>query len=228
MMKVRNMIYICLLACAALASCDTGVTYSEQKNREREIIKNFLERNVVIKYKGDTLANIGKIKVITEEQFANQDSTTNVSQNEFVLFKSKGVYMQIVRKGVGTYLKRNEQRLLALRYWEYNISGDSIQLTNRISQYDKMPEYCTISNIADVLSSSLSSPVPEQSLLYSAYGDSNIPEGWLVAMPYIKIGRQISDEKVAMIRLIVPHSMGHSHASNNVYACLYELIVTER
>ena len=54
------------------------------KEEEREAIKRFIEKE--------------DIKVISFEQFQEQDSTTNVKDNEFVLFSDNGVYMQIVEK----------------------------------------------------------------------------------------------------------------------------------
>ena len=48
------------------------------KEEEREAIKRFIEKE--------------DIKVISFEQFQEQDSTTNVKDNEFVLFSDNGVY----------------------------------------------------------------------------------------------------------------------------------------
>ncbi len=39
--------------------------------------------------------------MISFEQFQEQDSTTNVDENQFVLFSETGVYMQIVEEGNG-------------------------------------------------------------------------------------------------------------------------------
>lgn len=72
-------------------SCNNGKTYAEMKEEEREAIKRFIEKE--------------NIKVISFEQFQEQDSTTNVKDNEFVLFSDNGVYMQIVEKETGMYWK---------------------------------------------------------------------------------------------------------------------------
>ncbi|MBQ5648903.1 MAG: DUF4827 family protein, partial [Clostridia bacterium] len=45
------------------------------------------------------------VKVIDEDQFEEQDSTTNINLNEYVLFKESGVYMQVVERGGGNSLK---------------------------------------------------------------------------------------------------------------------------
>ena len=68
-------------------ACDNDKTYAEMKEEEREAIKRFIE--------------LEGIKVISEDEFEAQDSTTNVSNNEFVLFSESGVYMQVVEKGNG-------------------------------------------------------------------------------------------------------------------------------
>ena len=56
--------------------------------------------------------------------------------------------------------------------------------------------------------------------MLEAYGAS-VPAGWLVAFNYLNIGR--STANLAKVRLIVPHSQGHSTASSNVYPYYYEL-----
>ena len=38
--------------------------------------------------------------VISERQFFDQDTMTDVSKNEFVLLESSGIYLQIVEKGL--------------------------------------------------------------------------------------------------------------------------------
>jgi hypothetical protein len=63
-------------------SCNNGKTYAEMKEEEREAIKRFIEKE--------------DINVISFDQFQEQDSTTNVDENQFVLFSETGVYMQIV------------------------------------------------------------------------------------------------------------------------------------
>ena len=66
-------------------SCDDSKTYAELKEEEREAIKRYIELN--------------NIKVISEAEFQKQDSTTNLSDNEYVLFEESGVYMQVVERG---------------------------------------------------------------------------------------------------------------------------------
>ena len=69
-----------------LQSCNNTKSYADMKKDEQAGISKFITDN--------------NIKVISFEDFASKDSTTDVSKNEYVLFKETGVYMQIVRKGV--------------------------------------------------------------------------------------------------------------------------------
>lgn len=228
-MKMKITYLLLAFTIFLLFSCgSTDKTYGEQKEHEREVVSSFINRNVVMMLGADTLLDLGKIKVITEEEFDKQDSTTNVEENEFVLFSSTGIYMQIVREGAGKRIEHGESRRLICRFWEYNIMGDSLQLTNRIQQYATRPEYMNVSNNSGYINGSFDLTVPTGSLVYSTYGDSNVPDGWLKPLEYVKIGPQTSDDtRIAKVRLIVPHSSGHSHATASVYPCFYELTFQE-
>lgn len=201
--------------------------YADQKKHEREVVDSFLGRKVVMMMGSDTLLNLGKIKVITEEAFELQDSVTDVSKNEYVLFSNSGIYMQIVREGTGKRIESGENRRLLCRFWEYNIMGDSLQLTNRVAQYAKNPEYLDVSNRYGTFSGSFDISVQTGSLMYNTYQDAVVPDGWLKPLGYIKVGAQTGEERIAKVRLIVPHSSGHSHAMANVYPCFYELTFQE-
>lgn len=221
-------LYFVLLMVMLLSSCGaTDQDYAEQKEHEREVISSFINRNVVMTYQGDTLLNLGKIKVITEEQFELQDSTTDVSKNEFVLFSSTGIYLQIVRKGTGKRIESGENRRLLCRFWEYNIQGDSLQLTNRLPVYALMPEYLDVSNKYGVFSGSFDTSVKTGSMMYSMYSDTQVPEGWLKPLEFVRVGPQTGEERIAKVRVIVPHGSGQQHAIANVYPCFYELTFQE-
>jgi hypothetical protein len=61
-------------------------------------------------------------------------------------------------------------------------------------------------------------------VMANTYGSNQVPTGWLVPLTYIKLGRpQTKDEKVAHVKLIVPHNQGQAYASSNVYACFYDI-----
>ena len=226
-MNIRYLLFI--FTVLLLFSCGSSEqTYGEQKEHEREVVSSFISRNVVMMVGTDTLLDLGKIKVITEEEFDKQGSTTNVEENEFVLFTNSGIYMQIVREGAGKRMEHGESRRLICRFWEYNMMGDSLQLTNRIQQYATRPEYMNVSNNSGYISGSFDLTMPTGSLVYSTYGDSNIPDGWLKPLEYVRVGAQTSDDtRIAKVRLIVPHSSGQSHAKASVYPCFYELTFQE-
>jgi hypothetical protein len=61
-------------------------------------------------------------------------------------------------------------------------------------------------------------------IMISAYASASVPAGWLVPLAYIKVGRSksLTDEK-AKVRLIVPHSQGHTIAAQDVLPYFYEI-----
>jgi len=80
---VKKLLYSMLAAIAVgiavftSTSCSDGETYAEKKEKEAKQIGMFLDDNDFV----------GKINPISEEQFYAQDSTTDVSKNEFVRFR---------------------------------------------------------------------------------------------------------------------------------------------
>ena len=121
-MKKLNLIIMTLVAVMALAACNDSVTYADLKKKERNAINRYITSH--------------KIQKITEAEFEKNGFVTDTTKNEYVLFESTGVYMQIVRKGDGEKLKEGETATVLCRFKEYNIlEGDSaLQLTN-ITQY---------------------------------------------------------------------------------------------
>lgn len=212
-----------------LASCDDVESYAELKEKERKIIESFLSRDVAIMESiSDTLIHVGKIKVITEDQFYRQDSVTDVSENEYVLFKNTGVYMQIISKGAGEKLQPGETKQLICRYTEFNMRGDSVQTTNVSAYWEPMPDLIEATNTSGTISGSFVVNDYVAGAMYTAYNDKSVPAGWLVPLSYVRIGRQISaDQGIAKVRLIVPHSQGQKDASANVYPCFYEISFQE-
>ena len=104
MNMMRRLLYVLtalLLTGAALVSCDDDETYAEQRQKERDAISAFLNRDVYIcNSAGDVLIHVGKINIISEDVFNAQGQVTNVDRNEYVVFENTGVYMQIVRQSV--------------------------------------------------------------------------------------------------------------------------------
>lgn len=197
---MKKPFFLTLLAvlAALLYSCDDYETYAEQKAKEKRHISDFIREQ--------------GIKVIDRETFFANDSTTNVEENEFVLFEDKGVYMQIVRKGEGKMMEDGERGVFLARYLEYNIaSGDTISGNLFATTVDKF----TCEREGDTFSASFT-----QGYMYGIYG-SRVPSGWLVPFSYITPGRP--NDKGAKVRLIVPHSESTSTAAQFVYPTYYEI-----
>ncbi|MCD8302546.1 MAG: DUF4827 domain-containing protein [Prevotellaceae bacterium] len=221
-----------IVAGFALSACDDDETYAEQKEKERKAINAFLQRDPLVLTDGgdDTLLCTGKIKVISETVFEAQDSTTNVDENEYVLFNNSGVYMQIVRRGPGEKLQSGETATIICRYYEYNILGDSLQTTDMTSYYINNPEIISASNNSGTITASFDiSNDHLPGAMYLVYASTVVPDGWIVPLSYVNIGRQTTpDEGIAKVRLIVPHSQGTSDATGNVYPCFYEITYQKR
>lgn len=207
-MKTLKFLALTLLAIVALASCSDSETYADMKKKERSAINRYIANQ--------------KIKVISEDVFNAQNQTTNVDKNEWVLFEGTGVYMQIVREGCGEKLKDGSRAIVLCRFNEYNIlESDSALQCNNIISYNWLVEKMTVKNTSGTFSGTFDK---ESSLMYNTYSSTAVPSGWLVPLTYIKLGRPASaTDEIAKVKLIVPHSMGQSNASQNVYPCMYEI-----
>lgn len=207
-MKTLKFLALTLIAIVALASCSDSETYADLKKKERSAINRYIANQ--------------KIKVISEDVFNAQNQTTNVDKNEWVLFEGTGVYMQIVREGCGKKLESGKTEKLLCRFNEYNIleSDSSLQCTNIIS-YNWLVEKMTVKNTSGTFSGTFDK---KSSLMYNTYSSTAVPSGWLVPLTYIKLGIPASaTDEIAKVKLIVPHSMGQSNASQKVYPCMYEI-----
>ena len=189
----------------AFQSCNYSKTYAEMKEDEREAIQRFIELN--------------DIKVIDEDQFAEQDSTTNVADNEYVLFAESGVYMQVVERGNGDLLEEGRHEIL-VRYLEKRIveegTADTLSL-NTISNLYPHPDEFILTKEKNSLSASFSNG----GAMYNTHSSAYVPSGWLLPLNFLKVGRQISDR--SKIKLILPHSQGTATASGQVFPCYYEI-----
>ena len=217
---MKKILYSLLLLVLALAytSCENYETYADKKEAERDAINDFIARE--------------GIQVISEQQFVAQDSTTDVSKNQYVYFDRNGVYMQIVRKGIGNKLVENKQVNILCRFMEKNIQLDSVLLRNDIQAWltyngttydtslyvDKM----SVVRTGNTITASFIT-----GMRYMYHGSASVPAGWLVPLNYVKIGRPdaavAADQEIAKVHLIVPHSQGTSDASASVYPCYYEI-----
>lgn len=218
-----------VLLSTTFTACSKGETYAEQKEKERKAINKFLNRDVaIVTNEGDTVIHVGHINVISESQFYRQDSLTDVSKNEYVLFAGTGVYMQIVRPGVGEKLQNGQTKRVISRYLEYNILTDTIQSRSDILYYSTTPDIIDITNNYGTFTASFNIE-NGGGAMYRIYGSSTVvPSGWLIPFTYIRLGRQINeDDKIAKVRLIVPHSQGQANAKSGVYPCFYEITFQE-
>lgn len=203
-MKKLLVVLYSIIALVMIASCNDYETYSEQKDKERKAINQFIKDSA--------------INVIDETTFKSQGNITNVGRNEYVLFESTGVYMQIIRKGCGSPLKNGETATILCRFTEKNILTDSIQLTNNILTFASVVDKMSVTRSSDTYTASF---ISGQSVMSMAYGNS-VPSGWLVPLSYINLGRpQNATDEIAKVKLIVPHSQGQSYATQSVYPCYY-------
>lgn len=216
---MKKILFSVLAACVVstsiltTTSCNEDETYAEQKDKEKKAIGQFLEDNDFV----------GKITPISEEQFYAQDSTTDLSKNEFVRFNDDGIYMQIVRKGNGPTMvelakDRKDStvtRPLICKFLEYDIEGADTTYSNiyMSSINDKM--LCTYSHYSRSYTASFT-----EGVMQSAYG-STVPKGWLKPLDYIRLTKVAGEE--AKVRLIVPHSSGTNNASGYVLPFYYEI-----
>lgn len=208
MLKIKNfkMLICLLLAAASFAACSDTETYADQKKKERSAINRYIANQ--------------KIKVISEAQFIAQDSTTDTLKNEFVLFDNTGVYMQIIRKGdEGEILKDGESATVLCRFKEYNLleSDSTLQSTN-INRYTYCTDKMTVTNTSGTLTGVFDKNF---CVMYTTYKSTAVPAGWLVPLKYIRLARRT--DRIAKVKIIVPHSQGQDNAAQNVYPCLYEL-----
>ncbi len=208
-MKIRNITLLAVLLCciATLFSCKDSDTYADQKERERSAISKYIRDN--------------NIKVISEEEFLAKDTVTDVSKNEYVLFTNTGVYMQIVNRGVGEILKHNENTNVLCRYKEINLLTDSLQSSNIDMAFASLVDKMTVRRYYSTYTASFDH---SSSLMARIYNSTSVPNGWLVPLAYIKLGRLVNDtDNLAKVNLIVPHSEGQANASQRVYPCFYTI-----
>lgn len=215
---MKKLFYLSVLLYAlsfGLQSCNDGKTYAEMKEEEADAINKFILEN--------------NIKVISEKEFIENDTVTK--ENEFVLFDKSGVYMNIQYRGDGEILKEGR----------YNISSRFLEIC--IKDVEELGF-----SAGDTLAHNIYSPYSEnflltvgssgsytasftdlaQSAMYVFYEkNTEFPSGWLVPFAYLKMKSYISappSDKIARVRLIVPHSEGKSSfAMRYVYPCYYEI-----
>lgn len=215
----RFTIFLCLIsATLGFISCNDAETYAEKREKEDAAIAKFLAGGTEI---SKLYCNNKPISVISETDFNNRGNVTDTTKNEYVLFESTGVYMQIVRKGCGEVIKSGETANVLCRFVEANLLGDSIQLANIIAETHHLYDKMTVTNSYGTFTGTFDQTY---SVMAQRYSSTSVPGGWLVPLRYVKIGRQSArDEEIAKVKLIVPSAQGQYLASMNTYPCFYEL-----
>ena len=201
---MRKSIHTLFVLAAVLlgAACSDYETYGELKEKERDNISQFISDSSFV--------------IIGEDQFHNQGDKTEGSK-QFVYLTKSGVYMQIVRQGCGEKIKDGETLSVICRFIEQSIQ-DTTRLTNLTgAPFD--PDIMSVTRSGSIYSATFDSGV-----MLSVYG-SSVPEGWLVPLQYVNIGRLTKpDDEYARVRLIVPHSQGTtSNAKSNVKPYFYDI-----
>lgn len=192
-MKKLAPLFLLMLICGlAFQACSDSETYADLLDKERRGIDQFIKTN--------------KIKVLTASEFEKNGNKTDVNANEYVQF-SNGVYMQIVNYGTGEDSIKDRD-VITVRFVEYDILRKDTSLTNY-----NMPLWVDVYDYT--ISGSTSSGRFRQGWLMNAYESSQVPEGWLVPLQYIKSG--------AEVKLIVPSKVGHNQAMQYVYPFYYHL-----
>jgi hypothetical protein len=191
-----------LVLALLFASCDDAVTYSEMKEKERKAVSDYIEEQ--------------NIKIISFDEFVTNDSTTDVSKNEYV--EIDDVYMQIVnnpvKKDPTSYSINDGDNVdLLIRFYEYNIQeGDTITSNLYAADADEM----RVTNTSGSYKATFTSGV-----MMSVYQSSSVPTGWLVPLRFLTFTRKQSN--LAKVNIIVPHTKGTSNAATYVYPCLYQI-----
>ena len=232
-MKKLLLSIIAIAALVTFAACDHNETYADQRNRELDSINAFLRNE--------------NVKVIKESEFEQRfearkagDKTikltdTDPNNNEYVLFESNGIYMQVIHDGCGNYIAKGKIQNVLCRYTEYclanraKICDDAITLTNDVPRFAIYTDEMSVKNTSGTFEGSFvdtSKSLLAQTYNSSYYGSvsATVPSGWLIPFSWIKIGRLITaDDELAHVRLLVPHTYGTTSASASVYACLYDI-----
>lgn len=215
---MKKLYYFIVLICAisaGLQSCNDGKTYAEMKEEEADAINKYILDN--------------DIKVISEKEFFEKDTMT--AENEYVLFEESGVYMNIMCKGEGEILEEGTYDILS-RFVEVCIkdvsdlglsAGDTLLFNMHNNSYPSQLRYPEELKVTIGSSGSYSATFQGYSSMYQQYQTTAVPSGWLVPLAFIKPVRTTQSDKLARVKIIVPHSEGTSSASRYVYPCLYEI-----
>lgn len=222
--RMKKLVY--LLACIATVgsfctSCSSSKTYAEMLDDEKGYIANFIAT------KG--------INVVNESSW---NSKEKMAENDFVLFKSDGVYMHIDSLGEGKPLYNvldslskkvsgsSARLIITTRFMEYSLQYMDTVITNLYT--NDSPEqfyYAKNTSTSSYSSSSTTSTYGKfftsndqtstTYLMTTYYSSTSVPSGWLKPLEYVGNGGRV--------KVIVPSKMGHSTAQTSVMPYYYVL-----
>lgn len=233
-MKKFLYIVVAFAAMFSVVACNDSETYADQVKTERDSISAFLRNE--------------QITVITEKQFKERfengvtplTDTVPVSRggkNEYVLFESNGIYMQVLEPGCGDYIHEDQSEEVLVRFDEYSlnqrakITDAALTCSNKVVGASFLVDRLRVTNTSGTFTGLFVEP--SRSVFALTYNSSSyssgsvsgtVPSGWLTPFSWVKIGRGNGEgEKIAHVRLLVPHTYGSTQASGSVYACLYDM-----
>ncbi|MDR3119168.1 MAG: DUF4827 domain-containing protein [Mediterranea sp.] len=203
MRKIISLLLLSLTCGLAFQACSDSKTYAEMLEEEKRAINKFIKDN--------------NIKVITASEFGENGNKTNVDKNEYVQL-SNGVYMQIVDYGKPDADSIRSRDIITVRFMEYDIlEGDTTAASNYyIADYLDVFDYTASKNVEPYGQfRTTENGVEILSRLVAVYGTTQVPQGWLAPLPFVKT--------YAHVKLIVPSKTGHSTAMQYVYPFYYDL-----
>ena len=205
---MRKCIYtvIVLVAILMTGACNDYETYGELKDKERNAISQFISDSSYV--------------IISEEQFHNQNDLT-IGDKQFVYLTKSGVYMQIVRQGCGEKIKDGETLSVICRFVEKSIQDTTVYTNMYNAPFD--PDIMNVTRSGSTYSATFIC-----GMMNDVYGAS-VPEGWLVPLQYINIGREMKPgDEIAKVKLIVPHSQGTTNNAKANVIPYYYIITFQR
>ncbi len=216
-MKKLVFLFLSLLTAGGLfQACDNSKTYAEMLEDEKKAVEKFIKDSA--------------IHVISISEFERNDTVTKVkgkdgaTYDEFVLFSSEGVYMQIIDRGDYDANDKNAYKFvdgdnICTRYVETDVDTRTLTAFNTpLEDYMDAGQYYAYPAVFRYVKKETYSAGTFIEMDYawgSVYGTTAVPQGWLLALPYLRNN--------AHVRLIVPSKMGHSTAQQNVTPYFYDI-----
>lgn len=215
-MKKLLFLFLSLLTAGGLfQACDNSKTYAEMLEDEKNAVERFIKDSA--------------IHVISVEDFERNDTVTKAKANgdeydEFVFFSSEGIYMQIIDRGDYDADDKNaykfeDRDIICTKYKEINVDTRELASFNIPTEeyMDAGQLYANPAVFVYVKKETYSAGtfVEMDYVWASYYGSTAVPQGWLLALPYLRDN--------AHVRLIVPSKMGHQSAQQYVTPFFYDI-----